>query len=77
MLNEFWGRLRKKVARDTRYPAPVASAESAERLKEKLEGFYSREGDRYRRLFLTGKPLLIEADEKPRFDLFESAGLVI
>ena len=72
MFDDFLGRLRKKVGRDTRYPAPVVDAG----LKDELEDFYSRDGDRYRRLFLHGKPLLIEANEKPRFDLFERTGLV-
>jgi hypothetical protein len=69
--------LRKKLGRHTAYAAPaVADPETARTLRDDLEDFYDRSESRFSELFLDEKPLMLEADEKPRFDLYERAGLV-
>ncbi len=78
MFETLWGGLRKKLGAHTQYPAPsVSGTESAERLKRELEEFCTDSNDRFRRFFLKSRPLLIEAPDVPRFEMFEGAGLAL
>jgi len=77
VFDRVLGHLRNKLGVNTQYPAPnVADAESADGLKHELEKFHGRSASRFRRIFLTGKPLLVEPQEKHWFEVFECAGLV-
>ena len=77
MFGGVWGGLRKRLSRRTRYPAPaVPDTDAAQELRNELEDFYVRSEDRFRRLFLRGKPLRAKRRERPGLACYAKAGLV-